>query len=49
MDWERVVCKSRFRKLVAREDQGVKGAGEEALRGELQRELEEIRGELYAR
>lgn len=44
LDWERIVCKSRFRRLVGREDAGVRKEGQG-----LEEELEEVREELYAK
>lgn len=44
LDWERIVTKSRFRRLVGREDAGVRKEGQN-----LDNELEEIRDELHAK
>lgn len=44
LDWERIVSKSRFRRLVGREDAGVRKEGQG-----LEEELDEVREELYAK
>ncbi|GMH44651.1 hypothetical protein BSKO_12603 [Bryopsis sp. KO-2023] len=44
LDWERIVTKSRFRRLVGREDAGVRKEGQG-----LEEELDEIRDELHAK
>lgn len=44
LDWDRIVSKSRFRRLVGREDAGVRKEGQG-----LEEELNEIRDELYSK
>ncbi|KAG2491392.1 hypothetical protein HYH03_010183 [Edaphochlamys debaryana] len=43
LDWQRVVAKERFRRVVSRGDSGVRSAGQS-----LEQELAEVRGELEA-